>query len=129
MKLKAQLRLDSQNPIKTNGPQSGLEFEDEIFESLRTIFHEDEIHNSVIFSGFKLKDSEKKVLGEFDFLIFLRDLNKIVHIEVKKSNGKTNRKKAGEELKKGFDFFLETFPFPKKENWSYVKVIFLENPK
>ncbi len=121
--------LESQSTTKKDGPQIGLEFEDEIFESLRTVFHEDKILNSVIFSGFKLKDSQKKVLGEFDFLIFLRDFNKIVHIEVKKSNDKSNRKKAGEQLQKGFDFFLETFPFPKKENWSYVKVAFFGEPK
>jgi len=62
--------------------------------------------------------------SEFDFFIIFERLKIIYHIEVKNSLYVESMKKAGDQLKKGFDMFSSKIPFPSDENWTYHKVMY-----
>ncbi len=79
--------------------------------------------NTVVLSGLILKDLGLKTAGEIDFLIISLPLKSIIHIEAKKANSNKNRKKASVQLKRGLTFFKENVPFPKSENWKYIKIM------
>jgi len=75
-------------------------------------------------SGLKLKDANSlNESGEIDFLIISLPLKAIIHIEAKKGNSNSNRRKASDQLKRGLKFFEENFPFPCSENWNYIKMM------
>ncbi len=75
-------------------------------------------------SGLKLKDANSKnESGEIDFLIISLPLKAIIHIEAKKGNNNSNRRKASDQLKRGLTFFEDNFPFPSSENWKYTKMM------
>jgi hypothetical protein len=99
----------------------GSEFEDEIFEGLQKAMRESK--NTVVLSGLTLKDYNLMKLGEFDFIIISSALQSIIQIEAKKGNNKKNKEDAETQLKRGQSFFEENFPFPKSENWKYVKMM------
>jgi hypothetical protein len=80
--------------------------------------------NAVVLSGMKLKDANSQNnSGEIDFLIISLPLKAIIHIEAKKGNNNSNRRKASAQLKRGLAFFEENFPFPCSENWNYIKMM------
>ena len=99
----------------------GSEFEDEIFEGLQRALRESK--KIVVLSGLTLKDYNLMKLGEFDFIIISSALQSIIQIEAKKGNNKKNKEDAETQLKRGQSFFEENFPFPKSENWKYVKMM------
>jgi hypothetical protein len=75
-------------------------------------------------SGLKLKDANSlNESGEIDFLIISLPLKAIIHIEAKKGNNNSNRRKASDQLKRGLTFFKDNFPFPSSENWNYKKMM------
>jgi hypothetical protein len=102
----------------------GREFEDEIFEALRKATKEIHATNTVVLSGLKLKEANfQDESGEIDFLIVSLPLKSIIHIEAKKGNSNSNRRKASAQLKRGMTFFEEIFPFPVSEKWNYIKMM------
>jgi hypothetical protein len=77
-----------------------------------------------VFSGLKLKDANSRnESGEIDFLIISLPLKAIIHIEAKKGNSNSNRRKASDQLKRGLTFFKDNFPFPSSVNWNYTKMM------
>jgi hypothetical protein len=75
-------------------------------------------------SGLKLKEANSRnESGEIDFLIISLPLKAIIHIEAKKGNNNSNRRKASDQLKRGLTFFEDHFPFPSSENWNYTKMM------
>ncbi len=77
-----------------------------------------------MFSGLKLKDANSRnESGEIDFLIISLPLKAIIHIEAKKGNSNSNRRKASDQLKRGLTFFKDNFPFPSSVNWNYTKMM------
>ena len=104
--------------------QIGREFEDEIFEGLRKATKGLNTWNTVVLSGLKLKGANSQnESGEIDFLIISLPLKAIIHIEAKKGNNNSNRRKASAQLRRGLTFFEENFPFPSSENWNYIKMM------
>jgi hypothetical protein len=104
--------------------QIGREFEDEIFEGLRKATRDNQVQNTVVLSGLKLKAANSQnASGEIDFLIVVLPLKSVIHIEAKKGNSISNRRKASAQLKRGLAFFEKNFPFPSSENWNYVKMM------
>jgi hypothetical protein len=99
----------------------GSEFENEIFEGLQTAMRDSK--NTVVLSGLTLKDYNLVKLGEFDFIVISSTLKSIIQIEAKKGNNKKNKEDAETQLNRGQSFFEENFPFPKSENWKYVKMM------
>jgi hypothetical protein len=80
--------------------------------------------NTVVLSGLKLKEANfQDESGEIDFLIVSLPLKSIIHIEAKKGNSNSNRRKASAQLKRGMTFFEENFPFPVSEKWNYIKMM------
>ncbi len=75
-------------------------------------------------SGLKLRDANSRnESGEIDFLIISLPLKAIIHIEAKKGNSNSNRRKASDQLKRGLTFFEDNFSFPCSENWNYTKMM------
>jgi hypothetical protein len=80
--------------------------------------------NTVVFSGLELKEkTSKNNSGQIDFIIISLPLKSIIQIEAKTGNNPSNRTKASAQLKRGHSFFEKNFPFPKSENWKYVKMM------
>jgi hypothetical protein len=104
--------------------QVGREFENEIFEGLRKATQDLKTQNTVVVCGLKLKDeNSQNEAGEIDFLIMSLPLKAIIHIEAKKGNSNSNRRKASVQLKRGLAFFEQNFAFPSSENWNYRKMM------
>ncbi len=81
------------------------------------------IKNTVVLSGFMLKDYNLKTLGEFDFIVISSSSRSIIQIEAKRGNSEKNREHAEKQLKRGQEFFEQNLPFPSSENWSYTKMM------
>ncbi len=79
----------------------------------------------MVLSGLSLKDLNSKTTGEIDFLIISLPIKSIIHIEAKKGNNQSNRKKASDQLMRGLTFLKENVPFPISENWKYIKMMCL----
>ena len=77
----------------------------------------------MVLSGLSLKNLNSKTTGEIDFLIISLPIKSIIHIEAKKGNNQSNRKKASDQLMRGLTFFKENVPFPISENWKYIKMM------
>jgi hypothetical protein len=103
--------------------QIGSEFEDEIFKGLQKAMKENKIQNTVIFSGLKIKNADLSEKGEVDFIIISLSQKSIVQIEAKKGNNEKSRQHADTQLNRGKTFFEENFPFPRSENWEYIKMM------
>jgi hypothetical protein len=105
--------------------QFGSEFEDQLFKGLQSAMEKKNIQNTVVFSGLKIKNADLSEKGEFDFIIISLPLKSIVQIEAKKGNNEKNRQHADTQLNRGKKFFEENFPFPRSENWEYIKMMCL----
>jgi hypothetical protein len=81
------------------------------------------VQNTVVLSGLKIKDGSWKTLGEFDFIIVSLPLKSIIQIEAKNGNNEKNINSAEKQLIRGQEFFVENFPFPSSENWTYTKMM------
>ncbi len=80
--------------------------------------------NTVVLSGLELKEANSAdASGEIDFLLISWPLKSIIHIEAKKGNNHSNRRKASAQLKRGQAFFKENVPFPTSEKWNYIKMM------
>jgi hypothetical protein len=62
--------------------QIGGDFEAFIFECLRHATDDLEAKNTVVFTGFNLKDVYSKTLGEIDFLIISNQLKAVIQVNL-----------------------------------------------
>jgi hypothetical protein len=90
---------------------------------LRKATKDIKVQNTVVLSGFKLKDLDSKTTGEMDFLIISLPLQSVIQIEAKRANTNTSRSSAAKQLNRGQTFFEENIPFPSSENWNYRKMM------
>ena len=119
------------------GPKS----EHEVFNELQKTLENKDVQNTVVINGWKVKDLDRTVTGESDFLIVSLPLEAIIHIEVKRSQEvsqgggkagateKTERDptiKAAEQLERTKKLLLQNLPFPAAEKWHYIKFIYFE---
>ena len=65
---------------RKDGQQIGGDFEATIFECLRNATDELQVKNTVVFTGFNLKDVNSETLGEIDFLIVSDQLKAIIQV-------------------------------------------------
>jgi len=78
------------------------------------------VKNTVVISGWKLKDKRKQL--ELDFVIIAPGF--IFHIEVKKSRTQRNQESGLEQLQKGLDLIQSSIPFPDNHGWKYIRSIY-----
>jgi hypothetical protein len=83
----------------------------------------EKFQNAVVLSGLMLKDPNLKTNGEFDFIVISSASKSIIQIEAKRGNNPKNREHAKTQLNRGQAFFEENFPFPRSENWTYIKMM------
>ena len=109
---------------KYNSTIQGGEEEEKIYESIRSGLQKDNTKNTVVINGWKDQSTRIMLTGEFDFLIVSEPLQTIFHIEVKKSNSESDCEKAAEQLDRGLNLLQKKIPFPVKEKWKYVRVMY-----
>ena len=116
---------------------SGPIIEEHIFKNLQSSLQSEK--DTVVISGWEVKDENGVKFGEYDFIIVSLPLKSIIHIEAKRSqdtpipkNSQSKRKKndpqdkAAEQLEKLRKKLLADIPFPASENWTYLKWIYFE---
>ena len=102
----------------------GAEEEENLFNKLRDVLTTLQVRNTIVINGWKDNGSQVRTTKEFDFLIISEPLKTIVHIEVKRHLNAETRDKAAKQLENGRKLFQDTIPFPKDENWKYIRVMY-----
>jgi hypothetical protein len=104
---------------------AGPEEEEKVFNRLRSALEKHSIKDTVVISGWNITfPYPKEDQCEFDFLIISEKLRTVFQIEVKLTQNANNRKDAGDQLRKGLNICQSKIPFPKQENWNYVRAMF-----
>jgi hypothetical protein len=114
-----QMKLQNFNPNVLGGEQ-----EEKVYNQLRKSLQENDIKNTVVVNGWKDRLTQGNTAAEFDFLIVSEPFHTIFHVEVKTTCNTKNAFKAAEQLENGFKLINNNIPFPEKENWKYVGLIY-----
>jgi hypothetical protein len=103
---------------------TGTEEEQKVFERFQKLFENDQVKDTLVISSWSDGGSNTRKNREIDFLIISLPLKSIFQIEVKKISNKSNINDGVKQLKEGKNFFLSIIPFPSREEWSFVQVLY-----
>ena len=102
---------------------AGAETEEKVFNNLRAALEKLNTKDTVVINGWNINYPDRHKC-EFDFLIVSEPCKAIFQIEVKRTSSEPALQSAGKQLQKGEKLFQSRIPFPKEDNWKYVKVMF-----
>ena len=112
---------------KQNDTLCGDMEEEKVYNNLKHKMKD--VKNMVVINGWKDQVTKREVAGEFDFLIVSGLLQTIFHIEVKLTCSKSTMDHAAKQLDRGLKLIQGKVPFPKNENWKYVRMMYFGNIK
>jgi len=119
------LNKEEQKHFKTLDQNvTGAEEEQKVFERLQKLLENDQVKDTLVISSWSDGGSNNRKNREIDFLIISLPLKSIFQIEVKKISNKSNINDGVKQLKEGKNFFLSIIPFPSREEWSFVQVLY-----
>jgi hypothetical protein len=119
------LNKEEQKHFKTLDQNvTGAEEEQKVFERLQKLLENDQVKDTLVISSWSDGGSNNRKNREIDFLIISLPLKAIFQIEVKKISNKSNINDGVKQLKEGKNFFLSIIPFPSREEWSFVQVLY-----
>jgi len=98
--------------------------EENVYNKLRAALEKLKVKNTVVITGWR---AESKPITECDFLIISKEQKAIVQLEVMNTFSKKHFPTVLNPLKKGFRLFEEWIPFPKINEWRYIKALYFEN--
>ena len=125
--MKPEVRSAKQAELEKHDPNLyGKIQEEKLYNNLRGCLENQNVKNTVVISGWEDNGGKNRVQKEFDFVVVSQPSQTIIHIEVKQTNSEERIKDAAKQLETGLKMFQEMIPFPEKESWKYVQVMYFE---